>query len=598
MEDSPITDGQLDSEKNHENETNVETNNETGKVDIFTLPILKVIRDAQQQHGLRHGDYQRYRSYCSRRLQRLRKALHFVQGDKKHFKKKEVTVDNLKDERFLYLPLIQAERAWGYAMQLKQEANTEARKKFHQISRLQKAVSHAVHLESLCNSQVCDARTKLEAQAYAAWMQGSLDFELQQWKTAGEKLLLAQTIYEKLSSALNEEEQAVYRQKVEELNPNLRYCAYNIGDRSAQEDLVKMRGQGKPELDTLIAQTREKQAASLLEVTWRKRSVPVRIEKVRLFLLAIQELKSNLAEAADDEAKLSMYESLLLDCKDSVQALKEELQSSAAARAKTEGISSQQHLLNYVTFLRVTLTVDRNLVMLETLKKNMAQAQVFEGKKAPKPQEAVRLYEGIVQLLTELQQLPGLENDDLFQTATEILTKMFKAFRCYFIARTLQGNRQWPEALALYQRAEAYISQTVNKKLTDEDFSSYSSIQKEIAQLTGLVSSGKCAAHAQSILGVDDISTAMGSLSVKSNKTLWERLDEFVEDGNLLTDNPNLIKFPPDMQAVPCKPLFFDLALNHVEFPSLAANMETKKAPGGAGITGFVKGLWGWGGKK
>ena len=30
----------------------------------------------------------------------------------------EVTLDNLKDEKFIYLPLIQAERAWGYAMQV------------------------------------------------------------------------------------------------------------------------------------------------------------------------------------------------------------------------------------------------------------------------------------------------------------------------------------------------------------------------------------------------------------------------------------------------------------------------------------------------
>ncbi len=66
--------------------------------------------------------------------------------------------------RFLYLPLFDAERAWAYAMQLKSEANTEVRKKFHLINRLKKAVYHAEHLASLCESDKCDARTKLEAQ--------------------------------------------------------------------------------------------------------------------------------------------------------------------------------------------------------------------------------------------------------------------------------------------------------------------------------------------------------------------------------------------------------------------------------------------------
>ncbi len=82
-------------------------------------------------------------------------------------------------------------------------------------------------------------------------------------------------------------------------------------------------------------------------------------------------------------------------------------------------------------------------------------------------------------------------------------------------------------------------------------------------------------------------------------QSLSQRLDEFVEDPSLVTGNPNIIKLPPNMVPVPCKPLFFDLALNHVTFPSLVDNMESKKsAAGPAGITGFVKGLWGWGGKK
>jgi len=70
--------------------------------------------------------------------------------------------------RFLMLPLIDAERAWAYAMQLKSEANTEPRKKFHMISRLRKAVKHANMLNRLCNeSGLFDARTNLEVEVAA-----------------------------------------------------------------------------------------------------------------------------------------------------------------------------------------------------------------------------------------------------------------------------------------------------------------------------------------------------------------------------------------------------------------------------------------------
>jgi len=42
------------------------------------------------------------------------------------------------------------ERAWSYAMQLRQEANTEPRKKFHLIGRLRKAATYALQLETIC----------------------------------------------------------------------------------------------------------------------------------------------------------------------------------------------------------------------------------------------------------------------------------------------------------------------------------------------------------------------------------------------------------------------------------------------------------------
>lgn len=47
-----------------------------------------------------------------------------------------------------------AERAWGYAMQLRQESNTELRKRFHLISRLRKATTYALQLQKLCEVNI------------------------------------------------------------------------------------------------------------------------------------------------------------------------------------------------------------------------------------------------------------------------------------------------------------------------------------------------------------------------------------------------------------------------------------------------------------
>lgn len=89
------------------------------------------------------------------------------------------------------------------------------------------------------------------------------------------------------------------------------------------------------------------------------------------------------------------------------------------------------------------------------------------------------------------------------------------------MALTCQGNRQWAEALALYQRAELYIGQAEGKKPRDADFTKYEALGQELSQLRNLVASGKCAAHAQNILGVEDISAAMSGLSVRSKKVIF-----------------------------------------------------------------------------
>lgn len=52
----------------------------------------------------------------------------------------------------------------------------------------------------------------------------------------------SRTIYEKLSGAVTEEQRALFSQRVDEITPNIRYCAYNIGDMPSDiSELMKLR---------------------------------------------------------------------------------------------------------------------------------------------------------------------------------------------------------------------------------------------------------------------------------------------------------------------------------------------------------------------
>ncbi|KZC13746.1 Signal recognition particle 68 kDa protein [Dufourea novaeangliae] len=543
---------QKGTELSKENQVNDSTGPKEQKA--YSLEILKIIKEAQQQHGLRHGDYQRYRGYCSRRLRRLRKVLKVPQGDRRHFKRKDITPVMVSDDKFLQVPLMMAERAWSYAMQLRQESNTEPRKKFHLISRLRKAATYSLQLQELIENVNCDARTKLEAQAYVAWIHGSLHFELQLWKNAMENLKKAQVVYGKLASALPESEQVMYNARVEELAPSLRYCAYNIGDTTAIDDLMQMR------------------------VIWRGKSCGVVPPRAAGLLIADSRLNQTLEKAVTTQAKIDLLEAHLIDCKDAISAVRDFFKNELKNKDNDKQ-TPPQHLVTYLQYIRLSRTLERNLALIKAAE---------ESAKA-KPQNIVRLYEAALHNLVEISQL---QEDDEFIREQEAKTKSYRAFRCYYMAQSLANLHRWREAMALYQRSLQHMKDALSYGNILPD-----SLKESLEKLETSIEGAKYTAHAHSVLE-EGQEEEPGTKYTKTKKPLYERLHEYREDPALLTKQPNVYKLPPPMQPIPCKPLFFDLAFNMVEFPDLSAKLgdQTKKG-GQAALTGFVKGLWGWGNK-
>ncbi|XP_011455290.1 signal recognition particle subunit SRP68 [Magallana gigas] len=577
----------------------------------YTVEVLQLVREAQQQHGLRHGDFQRYRSYCSRRIRRIRKSLHFPQGNKHKVQPKKITVEKLTDVRYLHLPLFCAERAWYYAMQLKSEANTEPRKRFHMLARVRKALVYAEEFTGLCESSKCDARTKLESQAYLSLMKGGLYFEQEDWKAAMEYYTKAKTIYEKLGSAFSEDIQQLYLQQVEEITPNLRYCAYNIGDQSAIDELRQLRRKGGEDqltshLDDLLSQTREKQTATLSEVKWQGRTVQVKNEPVRLFLLNLQDSTKEIESAEGIDSKISIYESLLKQCIDAQQVLRDTLQDDQNFKLAIRGqeiegkISNQHYLHTYLTFIRLSKTVERNLLLIETMKDYLPGKKVEEGHKITKPQDLVRLYDIIIQNLNEIPNLTGLDVGGSLSEETAVRVLGFKAFRSYYIAQSYLGAKKWKETISLYERVLQNAQSALKgyRSLPKPQQAQFKVEMSNLEDLIHTVDGEKYSCHATSVLDINHVTDQMGAITVNPKMPLIERLEDYAEDSSLTSKKPNLVSFPPDFEPIPCRPLFFDLALNHIDLPSLEEHLEQKqKAANPKGLTGFVKG-WLWGGSK
>ncbi|CAG10775.1 unnamed protein product, partial [Tetraodon nigroviridis] len=570
--------------------------------------VLQIIKESQQQHGLRHGDYQRYRrGYCSRRLRRLRKTLGFKMGNRHKFIGKKITAEMLSDSRYLLMVLMEAERAWSYAMQLKQEANTEPRKRFHLLSRLRKAAKHSENLEKLCESPRVDAKTKLEAQAYTAYLTGMVEFELQEWKPAMEAFNKCKTIYEKLASAFTEEIAVLYRQRVEEISPNIRYCAYNIGDQNAINDLMQMRltggggGMMAEKLEALITQARTKQAATMSEVEWRGRTVPVKMDKARVFLLGLADNEAAVAQASNEETREHLYETLMAECRDTIQAVREELKSEAKQRERSsdpEGgkVSNLQYLHSYLTYIKLCTLVKRNESMAHTLHAKLKEPAADESKRGPRPQDLIRLYDIILQSLAELSTLQGLEDDHAFQKEVSLKTLVYKAYRCFFIAQSYVLVKKWSEALVLYERVLKYAKEVQSKAKNLNNSLKVSLKPRAAAPSECFCDCGPPSSSCRtSLMSRSSLLRSALRSTLCRPQPFWplcSRLDTFRLDPSLVGKKPSLVPFPPDFQPIPCKPLFFDLALNHVAFPPLDDKVEQK---GKGGLTGYIKGIFGFG---
>lgn len=131
---------------------------------------------------MRQNDYERYRQYCTVKLHRTRKRIGFLNKRGKLYHKMEFTASNVKDANSLFYPLLNAERAWAYANELKEKLSDtrEMRIRFHVVGRIRRASRWSEQLMNLCH-ELADDRTKLESDAYFSFMKGSEGMECGDW---------------------------------------------------------------------------------------------------------------------------------------------------------------------------------------------------------------------------------------------------------------------------------------------------------------------------------------------------------------------------------------------------------------------------------
>ncbi|KAG8899780.1 hypothetical protein FRC00_000935, partial [Tulasnella sp. 408] len=208
----------------------------------ISVRALAVVNEERSIHGLRFGDYARYRRHCSNKLHRLRQNLKLTHGKGKNFKKPpETPTESLKDGHLL-LDLFEAERAWAYAQELILEA-TKTKKtsdRRHALSRFRKALQWAKELSDRSSTLHSSSPQRIshvahtEITTYYLMLRGRFERTKDEFEAALGNLAVSRSLLDALTnSATSSRDQALYAVFIDEVNPEIRYCAHQMGRAKA-----------------------------------------------------------------------------------------------------------------------------------------------------------------------------------------------------------------------------------------------------------------------------------------------------------------------------------------------------------------------------
>lgn len=574
-----------------------------------SLDILHIVKSSQMKNGLRHGDYLRYRQYCTRRLRRIRKnnLIRFMYADKKgrDYEFKSVRAEDVSDERLLLVPLIMAERAWSYAMQLKQDNENDEypRKYFHMKRRLTKAAKWSTELKELC-AATCDARTSLEAEAYEAVMHANLTVQNEDWANAAAKFMHAREIYDQLSQVGSTEERELFRDRIaEDIDPPLAFCKYNNevehGTQSSADMLLKLRLQTKgsdllqSKLDAALAETRKRQSTSTSStVTWAGTEATLRSERVREAILKVNDTVYELNQLKEENTP--QKETLFLDVfnayDEASRVVRDEInKAQKKGMQKAEALSKELNLTAaYVRFHKFQMVYRRNVLLADDL-----AAKLSTAAGEVRASDLLRTYSMLVKTTEAMSTVPGVERDDSVKSGVDALGLGCQACCSFYAGEVYVQRGRFVEAAALMEKAAKTASQAMDlhreRASKFSDINTQQSVTKELEKLQALKSqielrqavvrakAALFAKGAEDCTGggtADDDAAAAGR---KGKKTLLERVGEF-DQGNE-ADGHTIAHFPPQLKAIACKPIFFDTAWKCLDFPDLSEDsvMPSKK---------------------
>jgi len=291
---------------------------------------------------------------------------------------------------------------------------------------------------------------------------------------------------------------------------------------------------------------------------------------------------------------LDLFDELLVEDNDALDVIKADLKAQRGSSGAADG---NLQLLSVCFQVRKLMhTMQRTTAMVDGLREREGMGKGTGAAKATTAEDVARVYSVVLQNLLDLSALLNPGEDGPMLEAVEMFTQSNKARRCLYLAASHASACKWAHARKLLDRSEQYAAEAQqlvdNMSMLAAQVDGVQEERHRIEALQGEIDRARCRVRAQSVLhtlarqqpeGLGD--SDLGALNLEDRPPSAAaaqgapELSPYVLDDLMAfkctalakpSEGLTLVAFPPEFEAVPCKPLLFDVAQNGIVLPDLS----------------------------
>jgi signal recognition particle subunit SRP68 len=431
------------------------------------------------------------------------------------------------------------------------------------------------------------------------------------WSRALAKFMRARKAFEQLARVGGSDQAEFCRERIEQLEPNLRYCTYKRGNSTGvdegsldAEDLAALKGESGADDEKFKGMLsldggKPLSSEAPTSLMWRGKEIALRNKDARACVATaanqLAKLESPLTMSAD--RGLAIYDKAFMAYNDASQHLRDEMATASSAQGGSDSMTRVMEIkLSYraLSVLLLEKTIERNKFLVASASAKLAgDIKLEKGEKAARPEDLVHLYNTLLQNYEELAEsgpevLRGIEGADKVEKSVRMDCMLEQALlqgqRAAALAAVHLGAGSHSEAAVLYARAAEHAAKVQDHAPKSSEIAAAAQkIQSDarkarcIALADGTIA--RVAEQKRLQSGLNSVSIQEGvSAGGMEAQHLLDHLDEYksavLGKG---ASKVHIMPVPPKFTPIAVNPIVLDLAGDEIVYPELEERMSVKK---------------------